>query len=85
MVANIAECMKTLSSSDGINKEIIDKLMQQAAQALNVCQSLKKQVIKNFEKEDMDEDTQEEFDEQYDEANLIMDGKYLILPIYLFI
>jgi len=66
---NIAECIKTLVSGEGINKEIIEKVIQLSAQALGVCATLKKSVIKEFAKEDMDEETQEEFDEQYDDAN----------------
>lgn len=57
------------------------------ASALKVCDELKKQVIKDYEGEDMDEELKEEFDEDFEEVAEIMVGntRFLLLCILLFI
>ncbi|KAL4480079.1 hypothetical protein ABPG74_020595 [Tetrahymena malaccensis] len=80
LIANISECYKTFVNNSGINLEVVEKITQQAAQALKIAADLKKEVIKQYANEDMDDDAQAQFEEQYDEANSILQGMLDFIP-----
>ncbi|EGR30813.1 Ran binding protein, putative, partial [Ichthyophthirius multifiliis] len=74
IISNLAECLKNIKSFSHDNSIIFEQIIDLCLECQKLSKKQKKNIIKEYENQDMDEHTQEEFENKYDEANEIMES-----------